>query len=61
MKKTCDSCGGSGQIGCFQGESRFVITWDECPECIGTGFIETGDQPQKDIKEKDKDKKDNRQ
>lgn len=38
MKKVCDSCGGSGQIGFFQGESRFIITWDECLECNGTGM-----------------------
>ncbi len=38
MKKVCDSCGGSGQIGFFQGESRFVISWDECLECNGTGM-----------------------
>ena len=39
MKKVCDSCGGSGQIGFFQGESRFIITWDECVECNGTGML----------------------
>ncbi|WP_163335907.1 hypothetical protein [Desulfopila sp. IMCC35008] len=35
----CPSCGGSGQLGSFGGVSRFVISWDECDECCGTGFI----------------------
>jgi DnaJ-class molecular chaperone len=45
MKKTCDGCGGSGQTGSFQGESRFIITWEECPECCGTGFVEEDAAP----------------
>lgn len=40
MKKICDICGGSGQLGGFRGVSRFMITWEECPECLGTGEIE---------------------
>lgn len=44
MKKECEACGGSGQIGYFQGESRFIITWDECLECNGTGIMEHGDE-----------------
>lgn len=39
MKKTCGTCGGSGQIGFFQGVSRFLLTWEECPQCNGTGYI----------------------
>jgi DnaJ-class molecular chaperone len=38
-KITCPSCGGSGQLGSFGGVSRFVISWDECEECCGTGFV----------------------
>jgi len=38
MENVCEICGGSGQIGQFLGVSRFVITWDECPECCGTGI-----------------------
>ncbi len=38
-KKTCDTCGGSGEIGFFQGESRFFITRDECPACCGFGYV----------------------
>lgn len=26
-------------MGSFGGVSRFVISWDECEECCGTGFI----------------------
>ena len=47
MKKVCDSCGGSGQIGHFPGESRFLISWEECDECNGTGL------PQNSVDEND--------
>ncbi|MHB8809089.1 MAG: hypothetical protein ACYC9M_03620 [Desulfobulbaceae bacterium] len=40
MKKPCATCGGTGQIGYFQGESRFLLTWEECPRCSGTGLSE---------------------
>jgi hypothetical protein len=36
-RKVCDTCGGSGEIGYFQGESRFFITREECPACCGVG------------------------
>ena len=38
-KQICPSCGGSGQISFFQGESRFLLTMEECPECNGTGSL----------------------
>jgi DnaJ-class molecular chaperone len=38
QKKTCDICGGSGQISFFKGVSRFLLTTEECAECAGTGF-----------------------
>ncbi|PIE58367.1 MAG: hypothetical protein CSA33_04055 [Desulfobulbus propionicus] len=38
-KNVCPSCGGSGEIGYFQGESRFFITREECPACFGLGYI----------------------
>jgi DnaJ-class molecular chaperone len=41
MKKICDICGSSGQLGGFRGVSRFMITWEECPECLGTGETDT--------------------
>jgi DnaJ-class molecular chaperone len=37
-RKVCNTCGGSGQIGYFQGESRFFITHEECPACFGLGY-----------------------
>ncbi|WP_448873359.1 hypothetical protein [Desulfobulbus propionicus] len=38
-KKVCSTCGGSGEIGFFQGESRFFITREECPACCGLGYV----------------------
>lgn len=38
-KITCNTCGGSGEIGFFQGESRFFITREECPVCYGLGYL----------------------
>ncbi len=39
QKKVCDTCGGTGDIGFFQGESRFMLTREECPACCGLGHI----------------------
>lgn len=47
-KKTCDGCGGSGQISFFRGVSRFVMDWDDCPDCSGTGYVEASASPEKD-------------
>ncbi|MCP3888009.1 MAG: hypothetical protein GY702_03930 [Desulfobulbaceae bacterium] len=33
----CRGCGGSGQTSYFGGESRFMLTWEDCPDCCGTG------------------------
>ncbi|WP_310600294.1 hypothetical protein [Desulfobulbus sp.] len=38
-KKVCNTCGGIGEIGYFQGESRFFITREECPACCGLGYV----------------------
>jgi DnaJ-class molecular chaperone len=38
VKTTCEICGGSGHISFFQGVSRFLLTWEECPACSGTGL-----------------------
>ncbi len=45
--KVCPTCGGSGEIGYFQGESRFFITREECPACDGFGYVleEDGGDP----------------
>lgn len=36
----CPGCGGSGQIAFFRGVSRFVMDWDDCPDCCGTGLLD---------------------
>ncbi|WP_420208028.1 hypothetical protein [Candidatus Electronema sp. JC] len=36
----CPACGGSGQLNSFKGESRFLLTVEECPLCCGTGLAE---------------------
>lgn len=38
-KSVCNTCGGSGEIGSFKGESRFLLTMEECPACCGLGYI----------------------
>lgn len=35
----CPGCGGSGQSSFFGGESRFMFTWEDCPDCCGTGIV----------------------
>ncbi|WP_417914343.1 hypothetical protein [Candidatus Electronema sp. JM] len=34
----CPACGGSGQLSSFKGESRFLLSVEECLLCCGTGF-----------------------
>lgn len=46
MKMTCESCNGTGQVSYFKGESRFLLSTDECFECSGLGFIMTDDDDQ---------------
>lgn len=43
-KEVCPTCGGTGEIGFFQGESRFFLTREECPACCGLGYILPEDQ-----------------
>ena len=45
QRRECPGCGGSGQISYFQGESRFLLTTEECPECLGTGFLDDEPEP----------------
>ncbi len=47
MQKQCATCGGTGQISYFLGESRFLLTSEECPDCMGTG-IEQDQSPADD-------------
>jgi DnaJ-class molecular chaperone len=44
MTKQCELCHGTGQRCYFGGESRFVLTWQDCPACFGTG--EVPDEPE---------------
>jgi len=46
----CIGCGGSGQTSYFGGASRFMFTWEDCPDCHGTGvnLQENADTPQTD-------------
>jgi len=59
--KRCPSCNGSGQVGFFQGVSRFLITWEECPECGGIGrLIEEAPPPGEKTSSPNKTKKSGR-
>jgi DnaJ-class molecular chaperone len=51
MKKSCEICAGSGQISYFKGVSRFLLSWEECTVCNGTGY-QPEDGPNGDKKEK---------
>ncbi len=44
----CPTCGGSGQISFFQGESRFLLTSEECPACFGLGHLLPDDDTGRD-------------
>ncbi|MBU0729016.1 MAG: hypothetical protein KKE17_09865 [Proteobacteria bacterium] len=44
MKKVCEVCGGSGQISYFKGVSRFLLSTEECPQCLGLGSVNPGDE-----------------
>jgi len=51
-KKTCPTCGGTGEIGYFQGESRFLLTREECPACCGLGYVlEEDDSSEQDAEQ----------
>ncbi|MGW8194438.1 MAG: hypothetical protein ACWGOX_09255, partial [Desulforhopalus sp.] len=40
----CPWCNGSGQTSFFSGESRFMFTWEDCPDCSGTGVVVDRDE-----------------
>jgi DnaJ-class molecular chaperone len=65
QRKTCDICGGSGQLSFFKGVSRFLLSTEECSVCAGTGLQldaagveaaddQTGKTPKKRIPKKKK-------
>ena len=44
MKKTCEICDGTGQVSYFKGVSRFLLSWEDCPECNGSGIQVVADE-----------------
>lgn len=50
----CPGCGGSGQTSYFGGASRFMLTWEDCPDCCGTGIVL--DEPASERQDKDDNK-----
>lgn len=40
MRSVCNECHGTGQRRYFKGESRFVLSQDECPACAGLGYVD---------------------
>ncbi|MFH1217172.1 MAG: hypothetical protein V1706_11790 [Pseudomonadota bacterium] len=50
MKKPCKLCNGTGQSSTFKGVSRFLLSWEECPECAGLGYTlpEKNGNPEKE-------------
>jgi hypothetical protein len=40
----CPTCGGSGQLNFFKGESRFLLSIEECPVCCGFGYMQEDEQ-----------------
>ena len=47
MGTPCVMCGGTGQRAYFKGQSRFLLSWEDCPACGGTGDTaeRRGDDP----------------
>lgn len=53
QNRPCPGCGGSGQSSYFAGASRFMLTWEDCPDCCGTGVVLDETEPElKDQREK---------
>ena len=52
-KQVCPNCGGTGNLSTFHGESRFMLTHEECPFCCGFGYVlEEEEKPAVKRKEK---------
>jgi DnaJ-class molecular chaperone len=45
VKKECDFCSGTGQVVFFKGESRFLLSEEECTQCGGLGFVFIEEDP----------------
>ena len=52
----CPACGGKGQISTFKGESRFLLSDEECPLCSGFGYLleENKTREKEDVKKQKK-------
>jgi DnaJ-class molecular chaperone len=48
MKTICEFCNGTGQISYFKGVSRFLLSSEDCPECVGLGFIVSNENEETD-------------
>lgn len=48
MSRRCDVCAGTGQLCYFKGRSRFVMSYQECPVCCGTGLVDAAESPESD-------------
>jgi DnaJ-class molecular chaperone len=46
-KPVCPACGGTGQLNFFKGESRFLLSEEECPNCCGLGYLLDEERPDK--------------
>ncbi len=42
--RPCPACHGAGQTSFFKGESRFLLSNEECPECCGLGVVFDGEK-----------------
>ena len=51
----CPACGGTGQLNQFKGESRFVLTVEECPLCCGFGYVQEAAEGHQDSQDKKRD------
>jgi hypothetical protein len=48
MNRCCQMCAGTGQLCRFKGRSRFLLSYEDCPACCGTGYIDATEMPQGD-------------